>query len=167
MTDKKLAATAANENANFSEAAFINNLTNGNTALEAEATSQKLLSYFNLPEEIQNLSLQEIFENGQISDEELEKLKESHANDNFPNLPTDPNELTKLLAQVESSVKEELLILKTTPLSEEEYMKRFRKVQIQASYQLLAEYLIRNIFKCRYFFKKCILFFWIFCYGSC
>lgn len=142
MTDKKLAASAANENINFSEDAFINNLTNGNTALEVEVASQKLLSYFNLPEEIQNLSLQEIFENGQISDEELEKLKESHANDNFQNLPTDPNELTDLLAQVESSVKEELLILKTTPLSEEEYMKRFRKVQIQASYQLLAEYMI-------------------------
>lgn len=40
MTDKKLAATAANENINFSEDAFTNNLTNGNNALKAEATKQ-------------------------------------------------------------------------------------------------------------------------------
>ena len=122
MTDKKLAATAANENINFSEDAFTSNLTNGNNALKAEAVNQtNIMSVSDLQDYFKNLSLDEIFEKGKISDEELEKLKESHANDNFPSLPTDPNELTNLLAQVELSVKEELLILKTSPLSDEEY----------------------------------------------
>lgn len=49
---------------------------------------------FELPECLKELSLQKIFENGYLSDDELEKLKKSHANDNLPLMPTDPTQIS-------------------------------------------------------------------------
>ncbi len=119
-------------------------LTNGNIALKTENAEQTVEfdTTTELPDYIKDLTLDDIFKDGKISDEELEKLKNSHANDNFPNLPTDPNELTKLLSMVETSVKTELIILKAAPLTEEEYAKRYNKIQLKRAYQLLTEYMI-------------------------
>ena len=97
---------------------------------------------FELPECLKELSLQKIFENGYLSDDELEKLKKSHANDNLPLMPTDPTQIDEFIAKVSKTVSVELMILKSSPLSEEEYLIRFQKLQIQAAYQLLAECLI-------------------------
>ena len=143
MKQKNLAVSTANDNTNSLESVVANNLTDGNAALNAETISQTgILNIFDLPEYLKTTSLEEIFEKGRISDEDLEKLKESHANDNFPNLPTDPNELTDLLNQVELSVKQELLLLKTSPLSEEEYAEMYNKIQLKRAYQLLTEFMI-------------------------
>ena len=118
---------------------------NGGTAVtEQEINSQPIgnIEDFNLPECLKNLSLEKIFESNKLSDDEIEKLKESHANDNLPLMPTDPTQLSDFIAMVNSSVKAELAILKSAPLSEEEYLIRFQKLQLQAAYQLLAECLI-------------------------
>ena len=118
---------------------------NGNdttTKQEEETKTIGNIEEFNLPECLKNLSLQEIFEKDKLSDEELEKLKESHANDNLPLMPTDPTQITEFIEKVKLSVSAELAILKSAPLSEEEYLTRFHKLQFQATYQLLAECLI-------------------------
>lgn len=116
---------------------------------DAAATKHELVHHnvgspddFDLPECLKNLSLKKIFEDGHLSDDEIEKLKESHANDNLPLMPTDPTQLSEFITMVNSSVKAELAILKSAPLSEEEYLIRFQKLQLQAAYQLLAECLI-------------------------
>lgn len=118
---------------------------NGDTA----ATEQKISTHtvgnpddFDLPECLKNLSLEDIFEKCNLSDDELEKLKESHANDNLPPMPTDPTQITDFITRVNISVSAELAILKSAPISEEEYLVRFQKIQLQAAYQLLAECLI-------------------------
>lgn len=118
---------------------------NGDTA----ATEQKISTHtvgnpddFDLPECLKNLSLKDIFEKCNLSDDELEKLKESHANDNLPPMPTDPTQITDFITRVNISVSAELAILKSAPISEEEYLVRFQKIQLQAAYQLLAECLI-------------------------
>lgn len=119
-------------------------LNGGTAATEQEINSQPIgdIEDFNLPECLKNLSLEKIFESNKLSDDEIEKLKESHANDNLPLMPTDPTRLSDFIAMVNSSVKAELAILKSAPLSEEEYLTRFQKLQLQAAYQLLAECLI-------------------------
>lgn len=106
---------------------------NGGTAVtEQEINSQPIgdIEDFNLPECLKNLSLEEIFKKDKLSDDEIEKLKESHANDNLPLMPTDPTQLSDFIAMVNSSVKAELAILKSAPLSEEEYLTRFQKLQL-------------------------------------
>lgn len=119
-------------------------LNGNNTAIKQEINPQPIgdIEDFNLPECLKNLSLEKIFESNKLSDDELEKLKESHANDNLPLMPTDPTQLSEFITMVNSSVKAELAILKSAPLSEEEYLIRFQKLQFQAAYQLLAECLI-------------------------
>lgn len=57
-------------------------------------------------------------------------------------MPTDPTQLDTFLAKINKSVSMELAILKSTPLSEEEYLIRFQNLQVQAAYQLLGECLI-------------------------
>ena len=94
-------------------------LSQGSVALKQAVVEQPVETVdtnYELPECIKNLSLDEIFEKGKLSDEELEKLKKSHANDNFDDFPTDPTEIAKLLISVEASIKTELLVLKATPL---------------------------------------------------
>lgn len=118
---------------------------NGNDTATSQGIETKTIGNFedfDLPECLKSLSLKEIFENGTLSDDELEKLKESHANDNLPLMPTDPTQLDKFLVKVNKSVSVELAILKSAPLSEEEYLIRFQNLQVQAAYQLLAECLI-------------------------
>ena len=118
---------------------------NGNeTALTQETETKTIgnIKDFDLPECLKNLSLEDIFEKCNLSDDELEKLKKSHANDNLPLMPTDPTQLDTFLAKINKSVSIELAILKSTPLSEEEYLIRFQNLQVQAAYQLLAECLI-------------------------
>ena len=118
---------------------------NGGTAAAEQKIAPHVignLDDFDLPECLKNLSLKKIFEDGHLSDEELEKLKKSHANDNLPLMPTDPTQLDTFLAKINKSVSAELAILKSTPLSEEEYLIRFQNLQIQAAYQLLGECLI-------------------------
>lgn len=119
-------------------------LNGGNAAVKQtyETTSSDNAEVAALPECLEILSLQKIFKDGHLSDEELEKLKKEHANDNLPLMPTDPTQMTDFLSKVSKSVSVELMILKSTPLSESEYLIRFQKLQIQAAYQLLAEYLI-------------------------
>lgn len=119
-------------------------LNGGNAAVKQtyETTSSDNAEVAALPECLETLSLQKIFKDGHLSDEELEKLKKEHANDNLPLMPTDPTQMTDFLSKVSKSVSVELMILKSTPLSESEYLIRFQKLQIQAAYQLLAEYLI-------------------------
>ncbi|MBO5039028.1 MAG: DNA cytosine methyltransferase [Alphaproteobacteria bacterium] len=119
-------------------------LNGNNTAIKQEINPQPIgdIEDFNLPECLKNLSLEEIFESSKLSDDEIEKLKESHANDNLPPMSTDPTQITEFITMVNSSVKAELAILKSAPLSEEEYLIRFQKLQLQAAYQLLAECLI-------------------------
>ncbi len=121
--------------------AFLNG---GNAAVKQENELPVIGSSedFELPECLKELSLQKIFENGYLSDDELEKLKKSHANDNLPLMPTDPTQIDEFIAKVSKTVSVELMILKSSPLSEEEYLIRFQKLQIQAAYQLLAECLI-------------------------
>ena len=122
-----------------------NFLNQGNTALKEEVGEQlgtAANTYYELLECFEDLSLQEIFEKGKLSDEELEVLKNKHANDNFSDLPTDPEEMVKILASVEVSLKTELLILKTNPLSDEEYAKRYNQIQVKRAHQLLAEFMI-------------------------
>ena len=122
-----------------------NFLSLGNTALEKEIITPYTPitnNHFELPECLKNLSLQEIFEKGMLSDEGLEALKVSHANDNLPLLPTDPNQMDEFITRIKKNVSAELAILKSTPLPETEYLIRFQKLQIQASYQLLAECMI-------------------------
>ena len=121
--------------------AFLNG---GNAAVKQENELPVIgnLEDFELPECLKELSLQKIFENGYLSDNELEKLKKSHANDNLPLMPTDPTQIDEFIAKVSKTVSVELMILKSSPLSEEEYLIRFQKLQIQAAYQLLAECLI-------------------------
>lgn len=96
-----------------------------------KAQKQIILTGDNLPECIKDLSLDEIFEKCQLAPEKLEELKESHANDNFDDYSTDPDEIVKFLGHVSKSVKEEMLLLKETPLSDEEYNKRYNKLQIK------------------------------------
>lgn len=119
-------------------------LNRGNTALKQELEVQTIGNpeNFDLPECLKDLSLKKIFEDGNLSDDELKKLKESHANDNLPIMPTDPTQMDEFIAKVSKSVSVELVILKSAPLSEEEYLSRFQKLQVQAAYQLLAECLI-------------------------
>lgn len=120
-------------------------LSQGSVALREEVVEQpveKVDTNYELPECIKNLSLDEIFEKGKLSDEELEKLKESHANDNFDDLPTDPNEMSALLSSVEASLKLQLLTLKATPVSDEEHAKEYNKIQMTRAHQLLAEFMI-------------------------
>lgn len=121
-----------------------NYLNGGNAAEKQEPKTTAIgnLKDFDLPECFENLSLQEIFEKGKPSDEELEAMKDKHANDNFSDLPTDPEEMVKILASVEVSLKTELLILKTNPLSDEEYAKRYNQIQVKRAHQLLAEFMI-------------------------
>ena len=121
--------------------AFLNG---NNTALKQEIEPQTIGNPddFDLPECLKNLSLEDIFEKCNLSDDELEKLKESHANDNLPPMPTDPTQITDFITRVNISVSAELAILKSAPISEEEYLVRFQKIQLQAAYQLLAECLI-------------------------
>lgn len=107
-----------------------------------KAQKQIILTGDNLPECIKDLSLDEIFEKCQLAPEKLEELKESHANDNFDDYSTDPDEIVKFLGHVSKSVKEEMLLLKETPLSDEEYNKRYNKLQIKKAHQLLAEFMI-------------------------
>lgn len=57
-------------------------------------------------------------------------------------MPTDPTQIDEFISKVSKTVSVELMILKSSPLSEEEYLIRFQKLQIQAAYQLLAECLI-------------------------
>ena len=57
-------------------------------------------------------------------------------------MPTDPTQITDFITRVNISVSAELAILKSAPISEEEYLVRFQKIQLQAAYQLLAECLI-------------------------
>lgn len=121
------------------------NFLNGGNAAEKQEPKTTVIGNFKdfeLFKCIKNLSLEDIFEKGRLSDDELEKLKESHTNDNFSNLPTDPEEMAKLLATVECSVKSELLILKAVPLSDEEYAKRYNQIQVKRAHQLLAEFMI-------------------------
>lgn len=69
---------------------------NGNeTALTQETETKTIgnIKDFDLPECLKNLSLKDIFEKCNLSDDELEKLKESHANDNLPPMPTDPTQI--------------------------------------------------------------------------
>lgn len=119
-------------------------LNGNNTAIKQEINPQPIgdIEDFNLPECLKNLSLEKIFESNKLSDDEIEKLKESHANDNLPPMPTDPTQITEFIERVKLSVSAELAILKSAPLSEEEYLIRFQKLQLQAAYQLLAECLI-------------------------
>lgn len=107
-----------------------------------KSQEQIILAEDNLPECIEDLSLDEIFEKCQLAPEKLEELKESHANDNFDDYPTDPEEIVKFLGDVSKSVKEEMLLLKATPMSDEEYNKRYNKLQIKKTHQLLAEFMI-------------------------
>lgn len=94
-------------------------LNGNNTAIKQEINPQPIgdIEDFNLPECLKNLSLEKIFESNKLSDDELEKLKESHANDNLPLMPTDPTQLSEFITMVNSSVKAELAILKSAPLS--------------------------------------------------
>lgn len=118
---------------------------NGGTAAAEQKIAPHVignLDDFDLPECLKNLSLKKIFEDGHLSDDELEKLKKSHANDNLPLMPTDPTQLDTFLCEINKSVSMELAILKSTPLSEEEYLIRFQNLQVQAAYQLLGECLI-------------------------
>jgi len=120
-------------------------LSNGNVAIKEEIVEQPEdleNTYVDLPECIKSWSLEEIFEKGKLSDEDLEKLINSHANDNFDDWPTDPNEMAKFLRFAEKSVKEEMLILKTYPLNDEEYNKRYNQIQMKRAHQLLAEFVI-------------------------
>ena len=121
--------------------AFLNG---NNTALKQEIEPQTIGNPddFDLPKCLKNLSMEDIFEKCNLSDDELEKLKESHANDNLPPMPTDPTQITDFITRVNISVSAELAILKSAPISEEEYLVRFQKIQLQAAYQLLAECLI-------------------------
>ncbi|MBR1373224.1 DNA cytosine methyltransferase [bacterium] len=117
----------------------------GNTALKQEVVEQPIASSdisYVLPECLKNFSLEEILKQGKPTTEELEKLKASHANDNFDNWPTDPDEMKLFLASVENSIKAELILLKAFPLSEEEYIKCYNRIQMQRAYQLLAEFMI-------------------------
>lgn len=119
-------------------------LNGSDTATEQKIGAQPIgdIEDFNLPECLKNLSLEKIFESNKLSDDEIEKLKESHANDNLPPMPTDPTQITEFIERVKLSVSAELAILKSAPLSEEEYLIRFQKLQLQAAYQLLVECLI-------------------------
>lgn len=120
-------------------------LNEGNVAVKQEIVEQPENienTPVELPECIKNWSLEEIFEKGKLSDEDLERLKASHANDNFDDMPTDPNEMVKFWGYVEKSVKEEMFILKTCPLDDEEYNKRYNRIQLKRAHQLLAEFMI-------------------------
>lgn len=142
MSHYDIAAKAANENTQAGLSSTV--LTDGNTAVKQEPEIQNLsgTNGFELPECLKNLSLEDIFEKCTLSDDELEKLKSNRANDNLPPMPTNPDQMTEFMAWVSKSVSAELAILKLEPLSEEEYLVRFQKLQIQASYQLVAECMI-------------------------
>ena len=80
---------------------------NGGTAAAEQKIAPHVignLDDFDLPECLKNLSLKKIFEDGHLSDDELEKLKKSHANDNLPLMPTDPTQLDTFLAKINKSV---------------------------------------------------------------
>lgn len=119
-------------------------LSEGNAAVKQENETPAIGNSedFVLPECLKELSLQRVFEDGYLSDNELEKLKKSQANDNLPLMPTDPTQIDEFITKISKAVSVELMILKSAPLSEEEYLIRFQKLQIQAAYQLLAECLI-------------------------
>lgn len=155
MSEKNFEATVvANENGTNSLGSALttvlerrNNFINhGNTALkeEVEDTQPETVTdvVVDMPECIKNWSLEEIWEKGKLSEEDLNKLVASHANDNFDNFPTDPNEMAKFWGYVEKSVKEEMFILKTYPLDDEEYDKRYNRIQLKRAHQLLAEFII-------------------------
>ena len=120
-------------------------LNEGNVAVKQEIVEQSEAVanvVVDVPQFIKNLSLEDIFEKGELSKEEIEKLKASHANDNFDDMPSDPNEMAKFWVYVEKSVKEEMFILKTCPLDDEEYNKRYNRIQLKRAHQLLAEFMI-------------------------
>lgn len=101
---------------------------------------------FTLPDALQDKTLEEIFQNDYLTEDELADLASKCANDNFDTLPTDllsdKENLPTLLDQVSNRLKAKMTVLKSQPLSDEEYTKQLRKVQIEAAYQLLLEYLI-------------------------
>ncbi|MBE6455298.1 MAG: DNA cytosine methyltransferase [Alphaproteobacteria bacterium] len=101
---------------------------------------------FTLPDALQDKTLEEIFQNDYLTEDELADLASKCANDNFDTLPivllSDKENLPTLLDQVSNRLKAKMTVLKSQPLSDEEYTKQLRKVQIEAAYQLLLEYLI-------------------------
>ena len=122
-----------------------NNFLNGNAALKQEVDEQPVETVntnYELPECIKNWSLEEIFEKGKLSEEDLNKLIASHANDNFDDLPTDPNAISALLSSVEASLKLQILTLKAIPVSDEEHAKEYNKIQMTRAHQLLVEFTI-------------------------
>ena len=120
-----------------------NSLNEGNLAIKQEPENkEEIILTENLPECLKSLSLVDVFENYRIAPEKLEELKEIHANDNFDDYPKDPTELGNFLKHVEKSLNEEMLLLKASTLSDEEYFERYKKIQIQKGYQLLAEFMI-------------------------
>ncbi|MBP5343829.1 MAG: DNA cytosine methyltransferase [Alphaproteobacteria bacterium] len=151
MTKVEKIMASANENEmNVQQAA------NGDVFVPAESQSDNSEAVANdnattetdfvLPEVLQDKTLDEIFKNDYLSEDELASLVKKCANDNFVTLPTDPiandADLTALLDQVSTAVKAKAVYLKAQPLSDEEYAKQLRKVQIEAAYQLLLEYMI-------------------------
>ena len=120
--------------------------TSSNIVTGISANDNTEATDFVLPNALQNKTLQEVFENDYLSETELASLIARCANDNFATLPTDPiandADLDALLNQVSNRLNAKMTVLKASPLTDEEYMKQLRKVQIEAAFLLLTEYLI-------------------------
>ena len=120
--------------------------TGSNIITDISANDNTEATDFVLPNALQNKTLQEVFENDYLSETELAALIAQCANDNFTTLPTDPiandADLDALLNQVSNRLNAKMTVLKASPLTDEEYMKQLRKVQIEAAFLLLTEYLI-------------------------
>ena len=120
--------------------------TSSNIVTGISANDNTEATDFVLPNALQNKTLQEVFENDYLSQTELAALIAQCANDNFATLPTDPiasdADLDALLNQVSNRLNAKMTVLKASPLTDEEYMKQLRKVQIEAAFLLLTEYLI-------------------------
>ncbi len=142
MTD--INKTNATEVANKNIAPMGNTFTDGNTALKEEPLEEVVANDngFELPECLKNIPVESIWQDLTLSEDDIAQLKRNYANDNLPILPTDPEQNAQLWEQAEGWIKSEAALLKTLPISDEEYMRRFRTLQLAAAFNLLREYAI-------------------------
>ncbi len=133
-----------NDNINQAEQSVWVDTIAGNLALSdevapaAEALVKKLESVSISEEE----TLETFFQKFTLSEQEVETLQKSYANDNFPALPSDPNQMAAGWLKIKRQVQAEAIRLKSLPLSEGAYLKKLQGVQTSAAQQLLMECMI-------------------------
>ncbi len=115
----------------------------GNLALKEEPVETVVANDHGIVSEYLNeIPSEDVLKDFTLPEEEIVRLKQNYANDNFSWLPTDPTKMVNDREKINEFIQNELFFLKFCPLSEEERLKRFRKLQILAAKNLMAEYMV-------------------------